>query len=83
MTPRPMDFGGPMGFRKAAGFSGITLRNHYVRPEDFFIYFGDHLILTKKNVRILVKTFFFVDHLILTEKTVRILVKTFFFEITS
>ena len=54
---------GPMGFRKTADFSGpsrgpieMTLRNQHVRPEDLF--FGDHLILTKKNVRISVKTFF-------------------------
>ena len=59
MTP------GPMGFRKAADFSGpsrgpigMTLRNQHVRPEDPF-FFGDHLILIKKNVRISVKTFFY------------------------
>ena len=54
---------GPMGFMKAAGFRGpigMTLRNQYVRPEDLF--FGDHLILTEKTVRISVKTFFLRSH---------------------
>ena len=41
--PRAHRLWGPMGFRKAAGFSGpsrgpieMTLRNQQVRPEDFF-----------------------------------------------
>ena len=35
----------------------MTLRNQHVKPED--VFFGDHLISTGKNVRILMKTFFF------------------------
>ena len=57
MTPEPMDFGRPMGFMKAVGFSEMTLRNQHVKPEDLF--FEDHLISTGKTVRISVKTFFF------------------------
>ena len=52
----------------------MTLINQHVRPEDLFLFFGEHLILTEKIVRISVKT---------TQKTVRILMKAFFFEITS
>ena len=51
MTPGPMDFRGPMGFRK--GPIKMTLRNQHVKPKDF----GDHLISTGKIV-ISVKTFF-------------------------
>ena len=35
----------------------MTLRNQHVKPEDLF--FGDHLISTRKTVRISVKTFSF------------------------
>ena len=60
MTPKPIDFRGPMGFRKAVSFSGLiemTLRNQHGKPEDLF--FGDHQISTEKTDKILVKTFFF------------------------
>ena len=60
----------------------MTLRNQHVKPEDLF-FFGNHLISTRKTVRISVKTFSFFfcfgDHLILTGKTVKISVETFFF----
>ena len=53
MTPGPMDFRGPMVFRKAVSFRGpieMTLRNQHVKPED--LCFGVHLISTGKTVRI-------------------------------
>ena len=70
MTP------GPMGIRKAVGFSEpieMTLRNQNMRLEELF-FFGYHQISTGKTVKFSVKTFFFGDHLILTRKTVRMFV---------
>ena len=40
--------------------TAMTLKNQNVRPEDLF--FGDHLILTAKYVRISAKTFFWRSH---------------------
>ena len=67
-----MDFRGAMGFRKAVGFSGPSrgpmslrggpLKRHWEISmwslKTLFLFFGDHLILTGKTVRILVKTSF-------------------------
>ena len=71
MTPGPMEFRGPMRgpicFRKAIGFSD---------SEDLAFFFGDHLILAGKTVKIPVKTFCFCfflfgDHLILAGKPLK------------
>ena len=66
MTPGLMDFRGPMGFRKAVGFSGPMSSR------------GAHRNDNEKSACEAARPFFFGDHLILTEKTVRISVKTFF-----
>ena len=76
MTAEPMDFRGPIGFRKTNDTQKFACED----LKTFFFFFGDHLISTKTTVKISVKTFFFLeDHLILTGKTVKILVKTSFF----
>ena len=76
MTPRPMDFRGPIGFRKAVGFSrpstgpmssreahrNATEKSACQALRSFLFFFGVHLISTGKTIRILVKTFFFGDH---------------------
>ena len=65
MTP------GPIGFRKADGFSGPAEGPMSSR--------GAHQKNTEKLACEALKTFFFGDHLISIGKSVRILVKTFFF----
>ena len=57
---RPLASAGPTkGPWAREGPIKMTLRNQHVRSEDLF-FFGDHLISTKKTVRISVKNFFFV-----------------------
>ena len=38
VTLGPMDLGGPWDFRKAVGFSEMTLRKQLVRPEDLYLF---------------------------------------------
>ena len=61
MTPGPMRR--PMGFSDSSrGPIEMKLRkNQHVKPEDLFFFFGDHLISTRKTVRISGKTFFFFE----------------------
>ena len=60
-TPLPWASGRPPaaeGPWAREGAHQMTLRNQHVKPEDLF-FFGEHLISTRKIVRILVKTFLF------------------------
>ena len=70
MTAGLMDFRGPMGFRKAVGFSGPSRGPMSSR--------GVHRDDTEKSACEAWRPFFFRDRLISSEKTVRISVKTFF-----
>ena len=94
MTPDSIDFRGPMGFRKAVGFNGLstgtmssrgahwndTEKKQHVRPEDlfFFFFFEITYFRPKKPLEFRSRLFFWRSS-IFDHQTVRILVKTFFF----
>ena len=61
MTPGPWNLGGPWGGRWA------RKRPIEISVKTFF-FFWDHLILTGRTVRILVKIFFFGEHIIIWTK---------------